>query len=134
MRKRITEALAVLVAACALVACATPDSVITAKIKAQMMADQAVRSTDINVDTKDGMVTVTGMVETQAAKDHAMSLARQTKGVKDVVDMISVKVAAHRGDAPEPNRSLGEVIDDATITMRVKTQLLDDPAVNPDYS
>jgi osmotically-inducible protein OsmY len=111
------------------VACATPDPVITAKVKAQLMADQAVNSTDINVDTKDGVVTVTGTVDTQEAKDHALRLARESRGVKDVVDMISVKVAEQQGDAPEPDRSLGERIDDATITMKVKTQLLDDPAV-----
>jgi osmotically-inducible protein OsmY len=129
MKMRLTHGLMVLAMVGLFVACATPDPVITAKVKAQLMADEAVRSTDINVDTKDGVVTVTGTVETQEAKDHAMRLASETRGVKGVVDMISVKVAAQQGDAPEPDRTMGERIDDATITMRVKTQLLDDPAV-----
>jgi len=36
---------------------------------------------------------------------------------------------ADSGDAPEPERSIGEHIDDAVITAAVKTRLLDDPRV-----
>ena len=43
--------------------------------------------------------------------------------------MISVREAAGNGNAPEPSRSLGEVVDDAGITMAVKGRLLDDPTV-----
>lgn len=40
--------------------------------------------------------------------------------------MLSVRTGAVSGNAPEPDRSLGEQIDDATITAAVKTRLLDD--------
>ncbi len=43
--------------------------------------------------------------------------------------MISVRVSPEAGDAPEPARSLGERLDDATITAAVKGKLLDDPVV-----
>jgi len=40
-----------------------------------------------------------------------------------------VKVGTMTGEAPDPNRTVGERIDDAGITMRVKARLLDDPIV-----
>ena len=129
MRTHILRALLLLVAAVSLVACATPDSVVTGKIRAQMLTDETVRAANLNVDTQDGVVTVTGTVQTQETKDQAMRIIRETKGVLDVVDMISVRVSEHYGDAPEPERTVGERIDDAAITIRVKNQLLGDPVV-----
>jgi hyperosmotically inducible protein len=46
-----------------------------------------------------------------------------------VVDEIAVRTSEHTGDAPDSGRSLGEKVDDAGITMAVKTRLLDDPDV-----
>ena len=130
MRMNITRSmLMILVTAVSLVACATPDSVVTGKIKAQMLADDTVRAANLNVDTSDGVVTIKGTVQTQEAKDRALRMARETSGVKDVVDMISVRVSESHGDAPEPERTVGERIDDAAITIRVKNQLLEDPLV-----
>jgi hyperosmotically inducible protein len=129
MRKQILLTLLIVVTAVSLMSCAAPDSVVTAKIKTKMMADKAVSADKIEVDTRDGVVTLTGMVQSQEAKDHALRIARETNGARKVVDMISVRVAEGRGEAPSPERSTGERIDDAEITMRVKTRLLDDPAV-----
>jgi hyperosmotically inducible protein len=129
MRMRITQALVILAAAVLLVSCAVPDTVVTAEVKTKMLANEAVRSTQLDVETKDGIVTITGTVDSQEVKDQALLLAKETKGAKDVVDMISVKISEHLGDAPDPDRTVGAVVDDAAITMRVKTQLLDDPSV-----
>jgi len=128
MRMHIARAV-ILVAAVSLVACATPDAVVTGKIKAQMLADDTVRSAGLEVDTQDGVVTITGTVQTQEAKDTALRMARETSGVKDVVDMIAVRISERLGDAPEPDRTVGDRIDDAAITIRVKNQLLEDPVV-----
>lgn len=129
MRKPIVQALLIMVAAVSLISCATPDSVITAKVKAQMMADETIRSSQFDVSTQNGVVTLTGTVATQETKDRAIHLARDTSGVVDVVDMISVRVSEDRAEAPEPDRTVGQRIDDAAITVRVKTQLLDDPVI-----
>lgn len=129
MRKQILLTLLIVVTAVSLMSCATPDSVVTAKIKAKMAADTTVSASQIDVDTKEGVVTLTGMVESQEAKDQALRIARETNGAVRVDDMISVRVAESRGDAPNPDRSMGEMVDDAQITMRVKSRLLDDPAV-----
>ncbi|HEV8703118.1 MAG TPA: BON domain-containing protein [Candidatus Polarisedimenticolia bacterium] len=107
----------------------TTDATITGMIKTKLAADGRVRASEINVDTTKGVVTLTGNVDGQEARDAAIKLARDTSGVSDVKDMISVRSGAMSGEAPDPNLSLGERVDDAGITMRVKARLLDDPLV-----
>ncbi len=81
---------------------------------------------DINVDTTNGVVTLTGNLDSQGARNTALQLARGTSGVSDVKDMISVRSGTASGDAPDPKRTLGTRVDDAGITMRVKVRLLED--------
>jgi hyperosmotically inducible protein len=109
--------------------CAQPDPLITGKVKASLAVDSNVRATQIEVATKDGVVTLTGNIDSQAEKDRALEIARSTNGVKNVVDMIAVRTGAESGDAPDPNRTVGEHVDDAVITAAVKTHLLEDPMV-----
>ncbi len=112
-----------------IVSCGTPDEGMTAKIKAKMAADTTVKASQIEVETRNSVVTLKGNVDSQEAKDRAIELARSTNGVIDVVDMIAVRTSAETGNAPEPKRTLGEHIDDAAITASVKTRLLADPDV-----
>lgn len=119
----------VFIAACLTVACSQPDAVVTARIKASMAIDSTVSASRIVVETHDKVVTLTGNLDTQAEKDRALEIARSTEGVADVVDMLAVKTASGTGDAPDPSRSLGTHIDDATITAAVKSRLLEDPQV-----
>ena len=107
----------------------TTDAGITGLIKTKLAADDRVRASEINVDTTNGVVTLTGNVDSPEARDQAIKLAKETSGVRDVKDMISVRSGSASGNAPEPNRTVGEHIDDAGITMRVKARLLDDPTV-----
>jgi osmotically-inducible protein OsmY len=60
------------------------DAWITAKVKTQLLADSDVKGFDINVSTKDGIVTLAGLVPTTAMRDKAISLAQGVKGVKKV--------------------------------------------------
>lgn len=130
---RETRVLAVVVLALAAtlaVGCSqTTDATITGMIKTKLAADGRVSASEINVDTANGVVTLTGNVDGQEAKDAAIKLARETSGVTGVKDMISVRSGTASGEAPDPSRTMGERIDDAQITMRVKSRLLDDPLV-----
>jgi hyperosmotically inducible protein len=119
----------VLVALTAIVACARPDAALTAKVKAKLTMDGTVNASELDVTTHKKVVTLTGNLDSDIEKDRAIALARETEGVVDVVDHISVRTASGTGDAPEPSRSVGERIDDASITMAVKAKLLDDPQV-----
>ena len=64
---------------------------LTAKIKAKMALDDHVKALDLNVDTVGTVVTVSGIVNTQAEKDRALQLARDTAGVTQVVDKLQIR-------------------------------------------
>ena len=70
---------------------ALADGSLTAKIKAKMALDDHVKALDLNVDTRGTVVTVSGTVTTQAEKDRALQLARDTAGVTQVVDRVQVR-------------------------------------------
>ena len=76
------------------VATATDDTMITAKVKAAILAEPGLRSADINVDTKDATVTLSGSVPSLDLREKAKQLASTTEGVKGVVDNLSVKSTA----------------------------------------
>lgn len=72
---------------------ATPDlsdAGITTKVKSKFLGDTDVPGLKIDVDTKDGVVTLTGTVATAAEKQRAMDVAKNTDGVKSVVDRIKI--------------------------------------------
>lgn len=117
----------VLIAALAGACAETKDATISGTVKTKLAADTHVQG--IDVQTNGGVVTLTGNVDSQEMKDRALQIARDTKGVREVKDMISVRSASASGDAPSPDRTVGERIDDAGITARVKGRLLEDPAV-----
>ena len=70
---------------------ALEDGTLTSKIKAKMALDDTVKALDLNVDTANHVVTVSGTVRTRAERDRAIALARETAGVRDVVDRIVIK-------------------------------------------
>jgi hyperosmotically inducible protein len=72
---------------------ALSDGSLTAKIKAKMALDDTVKASDLNIDTSNGIVTVTGKVRTKAERDRALQLARETNGVRQVIDRLTVEGA-----------------------------------------
>jgi hyperosmotically inducible protein len=70
---------------------AIDDSVITTKIKSSILTDSAVKGSDISVETKNGEVTLTGSVKSQAQLDRVQKLAQNTDGVKGVDNKLAVK-------------------------------------------
>ena len=68
----------------------TFDAGITAKVNAGLAADKDLSAIKINVDTKDGVVTLTGPAPTSAAKDRAADIARNVKDVKSVNNQLAV--------------------------------------------
>jgi hyperosmotically inducible protein len=64
---------------------------LSGKIKSKMALDDVVRARTIDVSTVDGVVTLTGTVQSIAERDQALRLARDTKGVTRVVDHLIVR-------------------------------------------
>lgn len=69
---------------------ATTDATITGAVKSKLLGDTKVGGLDIDVDTKNNVVTLTGKVHSAAEKTEALRLARTTKGVKSVVDKLTI--------------------------------------------
>jgi hypothetical protein len=74
---------------------ALEDGRLTTKIKAKMALDDAVHAGAINVDTTNRVVTLSGRVSSQAERQRAVQLARETAGVTSVVDHLRVDGSKH---------------------------------------
>lgn len=70
---------------------ATGDPAITASIQASYIKDPDLSVFKIDVDTKDGVVTLNGVAGTPSARIRAEKLAEATKGVKQVHNHLTVK-------------------------------------------
>jgi hyperosmotically inducible protein len=62
------------------------EAALTAKIKAKMALDDSVKARAINVTTHGTTVTLSGTVASTAERQRALSLARETDGVTQVID------------------------------------------------
>ena len=70
------------------------DSTITSAVKARLASDGDVQPADIAVTAKEGVVTLKGRVKTGLARERAERDARETDGVRRVIDLVKV------GDLP----------------------------------
>src|SRR5262249_52264460 len=127
--------LGVLGTAALLAGCSQSDPGITSSVKSKLIADDVVKARNINVDTNDRVVTLTGTVQSPIEESRAIEIARNTKGVADVVDKMSVE-SAEPGATPTTGRldpsaaSVGGAVADSTITSDVKARLLADADLN----
>lgn len=96
------------------------DTVVTAKVKAALLADPDIKSFDLKVETRKGAVQLSGFVNNQAQLDRAITVTRGVKGVRSVDNSIGLK----GGTA-----TVGGAVDDAIITTMVKSGLLAAPEV-----
>lgn len=127
--------LGVLGTAVLLAGCSQSDSGISSRVKSKLNADEVVKARNINVDTKDSIVTLTGAVQSPIEESRAIEIARNTQGVADVVDKMSV-ASGEPGATPTtgldtaPTSAVGGAVSDATITSDVKARLLADADVS----
>lgn len=68
------------------------DAEITAKVKAAIFAEPGLKTLQISVDTVDGVVTLTGSVDSQANSDRAKALAGAVAGVSRVENRLALKL------------------------------------------
>lgn len=109
------------------------DAWITTKVKGLLTVKNDVKGIGTNVDTRKGVVTLRGTVDTLAEKELAERHTRSVEGVRGVNNRLVL-----RGDAEEEStlsklegsgdRTLSR-IDDAALTVRVKTALAANRAV-----
>ena len=70
------------------------DGMITTKVKTALLADPDVKGLRIDVDTKDGVVTLKGTADKAASLDRAVQIATNTTGVKSVDNQLIVKASS----------------------------------------
>lgn len=95
------------------------DATITAAVKSKLTADPEINPFNIDVDTDEGTVRLSGTVEKPEARAEAERLARNTEGVVAVVNEIEVG-----------RTTVGKRIDDATLTTKVATKIAADTDLN----
>jgi hyperosmotically inducible periplasmic protein len=69
------------------------DAAITAKIKGDILSDPLLKVLQINVTTTNGIVTLSGVVDSKESIDRAVEIARRVKEVKSVENSLVVKGA-----------------------------------------
>lgn len=112
----------------ATVGTAIDDTVLTTNVKTALMASENVRSLNIDVETDNGVVQLSGEVGSQAQVDQALMVARSISGVREVQNRLTIKPAGT--GTVDGSATLGTAVDDTAVTARVKSALLADPEVS----
>lgn len=103
------------------------DGWITTKIQAQYFADDDIKARYINVATRDGVVTISGYVESPEIREQALQIARNTDGVKQVVaDRLLIGAPA---TAFEPGSTAQEVVSTAGRAAEDAATVIEDARV-----
>lgn len=89
------------------------DSGITSVIQASLEANDKVKARQVEVETREGVVFLTGVVETEEARREAGRVSWRTEGVRGVVNDLTVG-----------ERTVGSWVDDVMISSKVKSKLI----------
>lgn len=95
------------------------DGWLAAKVKTTLLFHRHVSATKTDVNVKNGVVSLSGEAANQAQKDLTSEYAKDVEGVKEVNNEMTIAKTL-----PHPDQSIGEKIDDASITAQVKASLL----------
>jgi hyperosmotically inducible protein len=102
------------------------DALVTARIQSKFFVDDRVKARRIEVDTRNGVVTLSGEVADETERAQALLLARTTEGVVRVEDHLTVTVPSQSAPAPA---SPASVVDDARVTTTIQARYFVDPTV-----
>jgi hyperosmotically inducible protein len=99
-------ALAVLIAAPAVAqVSAIKDGWLVMKVHSEMVDEDVLSGSDIDVDVKNGVVTLQGTVPSEAARARALAVAKANDGVKNVVDQLKIAPATGSNMAAKADRA-----------------------------
>ena len=106
------------------------DTALTMKVKAALATDRTVDANDIEVETRDGVVQLSGFVDSEDARTAAVMRARSVTGVAEVRNDLSLR---------NDDRPAKEPVSDTVIAARVrnslgKAELADGSDVNVEVS
>src|SRR5687767_14466185 len=119
---------------------AVKDGWLVMKVHSEMVDEDVLNGSDIDVDVKIGDVTLQGTVPSEAARSRALAVAKANDGVKSVVDQLRIAPAGrHDGEGKveaagekaadktaSAAKKTGRAIDDGWIKSKIYTQYLAD--------
>jgi hyperosmotically inducible periplasmic protein len=90
-----------------------PDTWLTMRTKISLMTTEGLDTSDLNVDTVQGVVTLHGKVATNGEKARAEATARRVDGIKDVKNLLQVVPAAKREMVDRSDEQIKEGVEQA---------------------
>ncbi|MDD3765341.1 MAG: BON domain-containing protein [Nevskiales bacterium] len=108
---------------------AVSDAWVDGSVETALMFNSHLNNFEIQTDVKDGVVTLSGAVETDVDRDLAVEIAKGVRGVKSVNNELTVdgkrsKMAIMKANAGEQARDFRQWFDDVSTTAAVKSKLL----------
>jgi hyperosmotically inducible protein len=106
---------------------AIKDGWLVMKVHSEMVDEDVLSGSDIDVDVKNGVVTLQGTVPSEAARARAIAVAKANDGVKNVVDQLKIAPAKGSNMAAKADRAgdkaerAGEKAADKTVSATKKT-------------
>lgn len=88
------------------------DVTLTARVKSALVENREVPVLSVDVDSLEGVVTLTGLVKNRGVRKNVEAVVRGVKGVRGVKNLLQVGTS-----------SIGEAIDDKILGMKVKGEL-----------
>jgi osmotically-inducible protein OsmY len=95
------------------------DTWIALKVKTALLFHRNVSATKTDVNVTDGIVSLSGKASSMAQKELTTEYAKDVDGVKEVKNQMTVAK-----NPAKPDETVGEKIDDASVTAQVKASLL----------
>jgi hyperosmotically inducible protein len=105
---------------------AANDALITARVQSKFFVDDRVKGRRIDVDTRNGVVTLSGQVADEDERAQTLLLARTAEGVVRVEDHLTVAPYPVPTPATQP---AAPPLDDATLTTMIRAKYFVDPMV-----
>ncbi len=103
------------------------DGWLSTRLESEYFLDRKINTFDVDVKTENGIAYVYGYVPNVAERDRALQIAKNTSGVKGVVDML--RVDPNYKAKPAEKRSFEQGLDDFWISRRIKADLIASPRV-----
>ncbi|HEX8030704.1 MAG TPA: BON domain-containing protein [Vicinamibacterales bacterium] len=91
---------------------AIKDGWLVMKVHSEFVDEDVLSGSNIDVDVKNGVVTLQGTVPSEAGRARALEVARKNDGVKNVVDQLRI-APAHAGKADKAGDKMAKTADKA---------------------
>lgn len=94
------------------------DSAITTKVNLRLIEDAAVKARQIDVDTLEGVVYLTGVVASKFEADRAIDITRTVPGVRQVVNNLQIG-----------SKTINQAMSDKHLGIKIKTAMVREPGI-----